>query len=102
MKIKKGDNVIVISGKDKGKSGKVLRAFPKLNQILIENINIKKKHQKPRKSGEKGQIIEIPFPIDISNAMIIDPKTKKPTRIKIEKIKGKNTRVTKKSNTVLD
>ena len=67
MKIKKGDKVIVITGKDKGKSGPILRAFPKDDMVLVEGINIKKKNQKPRKKGEKGKIVEIAYPIHISN-----------------------------------
>lgn len=102
MKIKKNDIIKIISGKDKGKSGKVLRAFPKLEKVLIEGANIKKKHQKPTKSGQKGQIIEKAFPIHISNVMLIDPKTKKPTRIGKKSVKGKFVRMSKKSGTVLD
>ncbi|MFA6340982.1 MAG: 50S ribosomal protein L24 [Candidatus Paceibacterota bacterium] len=72
MKIKKGDNVIIMAGKDKGKTGKVVRAFPQDNKILVEGINMSKKHQRPTKSGTKGQIIEKAMPIDVSNAMIDD------------------------------
>jgi large subunit ribosomal protein L24 len=67
MKIKKGDKVTVITGKDKSKSGVVLRAFPKLDMVLIEGINKKKLHKKPRKGGEKGKIIEQAAPIHVSN-----------------------------------
>ncbi len=67
MKIKKGDKVIVITGKDKGKSGLVLRSFPKLSQILIEGVNKKKLHKRPKKSNEKGKIIEQATPINVSN-----------------------------------
>lgn len=70
MKIKKGDNVIVITGKDKGKTGKVFVAFPKENKILVEGINVIKKHQKAKKSGAKGQIIDKAMPINVSNVMI--------------------------------
>ncbi len=71
MKIKKGDNIIVIAGKDKGKKGKVTKAFPALNRVLVEGVNKAKKHQKPRKSGEKGQMIEIERPINVSNVKIV-------------------------------
>jgi len=67
MKIKKGDKVIVITGKDKGKSGVILRAFPQTFQVLVEGINKKKLHKKPRKSNEKGKIIEQVAPIHVSN-----------------------------------
>jgi len=67
MKIKKDDNVTVITGKDKGKKGKVTKSFPKDNKVVIEGINIRKKHQKPRRGGQKGQVIEVAMPIDVSN-----------------------------------
>lgn len=68
MKIKKDDKVKIITGKDKGKTGRVLRAFPKLDQIIVEGVNVKKKHQKPTKSNQKGQIIDKTMPIHVSNA----------------------------------
>jgi|TARA_Y100000310_G_scaffold17779_1_gene17589 large subunit ribosomal protein L24 len=68
MFIKKGDNVVIISGKDKGKSGKVLRALPKKDQIIVEGVNIKKRHQKPTKNNQKGQILDKTMPIHVSNA----------------------------------
>lgn len=70
MKIKKGDNVIVIAGKDKGKIAKVLSVFPKNDTVLVEGVNVSKKHQKSRKSGSKGQIVDKTMPIHISNVMI--------------------------------
>jgi len=87
MKIIKGDNVLITSGKDKGKTGKILRAFPKEMKILVEGVNLKKKHVRPKKEGEKGQIVDIPAPVDVSNVKIICPKCGKATRIgyKIEK-----------------
>ena len=71
MKIKKGDNVIVLTGRDKGKKGKVIKAFPKLNRVLVECINKVKKHQRPRKSGEKGQVMEISLPMHVSNVKLV-------------------------------
>lgn len=68
MKIKKNDKVKIIAGKDKGKIGKVLRALPKTDQIIVEGVNIKKKHQKPTKSNQKGQILNKTMPIHVSNA----------------------------------
>jgi len=68
MKIKKGDNVKIISGKDKGKTGKVLRALPKVDQIIVEGVNVKKRHQRPTRSNQKGQILDKTMPIHISNA----------------------------------
>ena len=72
MKIKKGDNVIVIAGKDKGKTGRVLAAYPAKNNILVEGINISKKHQRAQKSGAKGQVVDKTMPINVSNVMIND------------------------------
>ena len=70
MKIKKGDNIIVIAGKDKGKTGKVVAAFPKENKIVVEGVNVSKKHQKSRKSGTKGQVVDKAMPIHVSNVEI--------------------------------
>ncbi|MEX2013799.1 MAG: 50S ribosomal protein L24 [Parcubacteria group bacterium] len=70
MHVKKGDNVIVLTGKDKGKTGKILRAFPKQDQVLVEGVNAKKVHERAKKSGVKGTIIEKNFPIHVSNVKI--------------------------------
>lgn len=70
MKIKKDDNVIVLTGKDKGKSGKVTRSLPKENKVIIEGINMRKKHQRPNRQGRKGQVIEIATPINASNVKL--------------------------------
>lgn len=96
MKIIKDDTVLIISGKDKGKKGKVLDVFPKENKVMVEGANLKKKHQKPKKSGEKGQIISLPGPLSISSVKLICPKCGKATRVGF-KVKGKNkVRVCKK------
>ncbi len=97
MQIKKGDNVIVISGKDKGKTGTVLKSFPKENRVLVEGVNIKIIHQKAGKNIQKGQKIEKAMPFNVSNIQIVDPKTKKPTRVKYTIEKGKKMRITTKS-----
>ena len=88
MKIKKGDKVQVISGKDRGKTGSVVRAFPKNDKIIVEGMNIIKKHQRANQQNRKGQIVEKAMPIHVSNVMIIDPKVGKPTRIRISKEGG--------------
>ena len=87
MKIKKGDKVLVIQGKFKGMTGKVIKALPREGKIVVEGVNIKKKHLKPKREGEKGKIVEIPAPFDVSNVKLICPRCKKPTRVgyKIEK-----------------
>jgi large subunit ribosomal protein L24 len=69
MHIKKGDNVKVIAGNDKGKTGSVVRAFPKLNKVIVAGINLKKKHQRTRKEGKKGEIINIEMPLHASNVV---------------------------------
>jgi len=101
MKIKKGDNVIIITGKDKGKKGKILEVFPLTNRVVVEGANVSKVHQKPRTKAAVGQIIERSMSINASNVMIVDPKTGTRTRVGSKKIEGKNTRVTKKSGSEL-
>ena len=101
MKIKKGDNIIVIAGKDKGKKGKVVRALPVDSKVVVEGINMRKKHQRAGKGRQKGQIIDIAMPIHISNVMIEDPKTGKPTRVGKRIAGGKRIRIAKKSGTEL-
>ena len=96
MKIHKNDQVLIISGKDRGKKAKVLQAFPKEERILVEGANIRKKHIKPKKSGEKGQIVEMPGPIDSSNVKIICPKCKKTCRVSYKKEGKKKYRICKK------
>jgi large subunit ribosomal protein L24 len=81
MNIKKGDNIKIIAGKDRGKTGKVLRVFPERNRIAVEGINLYKKHSKPKRQGEKGEVVEIMRPFHISNAQIICSSCKQPTRV---------------------
>ncbi len=81
MKIRKNDNVMVIAGNDKGRSGKVLKVFPKTSRIIIEGINLRKRHTKPNSKSPQGGILEREAPINSSNVMILDPKSNKPTRI---------------------
>lgn len=80
MKIHKGDQVLIISGKDRGRKSKVIEAFPKQGRVVIEGINLKKKHMKPKKSGEKGQIVETPAPLDASDVKLVCPKCGKAVR----------------------
>jgi len=95
MKIKKGDKVIVIAGKDKGKTGKIARAIPTESKVVIEGINVLKKHRKARRSGEKGQIVDVSMPMHVSNvAIVVDGK---PTRIGSKVIGGKKVRVDSKT-----
>ncbi|EKA9005459.1 50S ribosomal protein L24 [Listeria monocytogenes] len=95
MHVKKGDKVKVITGKDKGKSGKVLAAFPKKDRVLIEGINMVKKHTKPSNINPQGGILNVEAPIHVSNVMLIDPKTGEPTRVGYEVKGDKKVRVAK-------
>ena len=95
MKIRKGDNVIIIAGKDKGKTGKVLKAFPNENKILVEGINVHKKHERAKKSGAKGQTIDKAMPINVSNAMINEDG--KRARVGKKIVGGKFVRISKKT-----
>jgi len=96
MKIKKGDTVLIISGKSRGKKGKVLKVFPNEERIIVEAANLIKKHVKPRKAGEKGQIVEMPAPFHVSNVKIICPKCKQATRIGYKTSDKNKIRVCKK------
>jgi large subunit ribosomal protein L24 len=82
LHITKGDTVVVISGEEKGKRGKVLRALPKKGQVVVEGINIAKKHRRARQQGEESQIVEFPAPLSASKVMLIDPKDDRPTRVR--------------------
>lgn len=96
MKIKKGDQIQIIAGKDKGKAGKVLRVIPGNLRIVIEGLNLIKKHMKPKKGGEKGQRIEVPASINISNVMLVCPKCGKLTRVGFKVNKEDKLRICKK------
>ena len=102
MKLKVGDKVRVMSGKDKGKEGTVTKTLKNDNKVIVEGVNIVKKHIKPN-GGENGRIAEVEAPIHVSNVMMLDPKTKKGTKIGYTTNKdGKKIRVSRKSNEKLD
>lgn len=84
LRVRKGDNVKIISGKDKGRDGKVLKVYPKDNLVLIEGLNLRKRHQRPRRAGEKGSIVQIPTPLDSSKVMPQCPHCQKATRISVK------------------
>jgi len=99
MKIKKGDTVLITVGKDITKKGKIIQVLPKKNRLIVEGINIVKKHVRARRSGEPGQRVEVPRSLDISNIKLICPKCKKPTRIGyklVDKRREKKVRACKK------
>lgn len=103
LHVKKGDQVIVITGKDKGKKGRVLAAFPSENRVLVEGVNMVKKHQKPNQANPQGGIITKEAPIHSSNVMLIDPKSGQPTRVNYKVLdNGKKVRVANKSGEVID
>ena len=83
-RIKKGDNIKVLSGKDKGKEGKVLRVYPKDELLLVEGINLKKRHRRPKKAGEKGSIVQMPAPLPLSKVMVRCPNCQKAARARIK------------------
>ena len=103
MKIVKGDKVVVIAGKDKGKEGIVQAVYPKLNKVVVEGVNTHKKHQKPTQQNPEGTIVEMYVPIDASNVAIVDPKTKKASRVGYALDKdGNKIRVSKASGSKLN
>lgn len=101
MKLKKGDKVIVTTGKDRGKTGTVLEVLPKINKVVVEGVNLRTKFVKKSQQGP-GQQVQFPAKMDASNVMLADPKTSKPTRVGYEIKNGKKTRIAKKSNTVIE
>jgi len=102
LKIKKGDKVVVTTGKDKGKSGDVLQVLPSVSKVKVSGVNIIKKHTKPSHASAGG-IVEMEALIHVSNVALIDPKTSKPTRTGVKVLKdGKKVRVAKKSGEVID
>ena len=92
MKIKKGDNVLVISGKNRGKKGKVLRALPGEAKIVVEGVNMRKKHVKPKRAGQKGQIVEMPSVFSVSSVKLVCTKCGKATRVGYKVEGGKSER----------
>ena len=101
MRIKKGDTVVVLAGKDKGKQGTVLKAMPKEDKVIVEGVNIQTKHQKQTQK-EAAEIKHQEGPIHVSNVMLVDSKTKKPTRVGYKVEGGKKVRVAKKSGNEID
>lgn len=102
MHIKKGDNVKILRGKDRGKTGKVLKMFPEAGRALVENLNLVTKHQRAKKSGTKGQRITVPAPLSVSNVQLVCPKCSKPSRIGNKVVSGRKIRVCKKCGADVD
>jgi large subunit ribosomal protein L24 len=108
MKIRKDDQVKVISGKDRGKTGRVLRTDPAHQKVYVEGMNVQKRHTKPRtlrdtqRAQQLGGIVEAEGPIHVSNVMLLDPQTGDPTRVAVKREGGRRVRVAKKSGTEID
>lgn len=103
LHVKKDDTVIVITGKDKGKKGRVLAAYPRENRVLVEGVNMMKKHAKPSPSNPQGGILTQEAPIHVSNVMLVDPKSGKPTRVGYKVLEnGQKVRIAKKSGEVIE
>jgi large subunit ribosomal protein L24 len=103
LKVRRDDQVLVISGKDRGKTGRVLRVDPKAERVYVEGLNIVKRHQRPRPgSTDPGGVIEKEGPIHVSNVMLLDPQDNKPTRVGILREDGKRFRVAKRTGNRLD
>lgn len=101
MKVTKGDKVQIIKGKDRGKSGKVLKVIPKSSTVVLDALNMRKKTIRPKKQGDKGQIVEVPWPIRAENVMVVCSKCSKPTRIGHREEKGKKVRYCKKCKSIV-
>jgi large subunit ribosomal protein L24 len=105
-RIKRDDQVIVIAGKDRGKKGKVLRVDPTKDKVIVEGLNMIKRHQKAQQTGptsqQQGGVIEREAPIHVSNVALLDPKDGKPTRVGVEIVDGKRFRISRRSGTRID
>jgi len=101
MKLKTGDNVVVISGKDRGRRGKIIRVFPKTEKVVVEGMNIRKKHVRAKQQGQKGQVAQMPTAFSVSNAMIFCETCKKGVRVGYKVEENKKLRICKKCKVVV-
>jgi large subunit ribosomal protein L24 len=101
LKVKKGDNVVVITGRDKGKTGEVLRAMPEENRVVVQGVNVVKRHTRPG-PGQPGGIVEKEAPIHVSNVAHVDPKDNKPTRVGFKIVDGRKLRFARRSGEMID
>ena len=103
MKIKRDDTVLIISGNDKGKRGRVLRVYPEQDRIIVEGVRMMKKHTKPTQRDPQGGIVEREAPLHVSNVMLVDPKSDEPTRVGRQRLdEGRQVRVAKRSGEMID
>ena len=101
QKIKKGDRVVILSGKDKGRTGEVVKAMPKENKVIVSGVNVHARHRKPSQLNPQGGIERKEAPLHVSNVAIADPKTGAPTRVRFEERDGKKVRVAAKSGELI-
>ena len=101
-RIRKNDSVMVIAGKERGKTGKVLRVFPAQDRALVERLNMVKRHIKPRSPQDSGGILEKEAPLHLSNLMLVDPQDGRPTRVGFKIVDGRKMRVSRRTGNVLD
>ena len=102
LHVKKGDTVVVLSGKDKGKQGKIVQAMPKKDKVVVEGVNQVKRHTKPSQASPQGGIITKEAPLHVSKVMLVCPACNKPTRIAKKEVNGKHVRACKKCGEVID
>ncbi len=101
MKIKKGDQVVILSGDDKGKNGEVVKAMPKEGKVVVQGVNLVKRHTKPSQTTPGG-IVTKEAPINVSNVALVDPKSGKATKVGYKEVNGKKVRIARKSGEVID
>ncbi|PIY96349.1 MAG: 50S ribosomal protein L24 [Candidatus Kerfeldbacteria bacterium CG_4_10_14_0_8_um_filter_42_10] len=101
MELRKGDQVKIVLGKDRGKKGKIIQIFPEKNLIVIEGLNLRVKHARPKKEGQKGERVQFSAPMDASNALLVCPRCGKPTRIGHKNIENKKSRMCRKCKEVI-
>lgn len=101
LKVKKGDKVVVLAGKDKGKTGEIKKVMPEDNKVVVQGVNVQTKHRKPSQMGPGG-LDKIEMPIHVSNVAIVDPKTSKPTRVGYKTVGDRKVRVARRSGEVID
>lgn len=101
MKVKKGDNVMIMRGKDRGKSGKVAQVLSETRALVVQSVNMRTVHVRPKKQGEKGQLISKESPLDVSNVMLICPKCSKPARVGYQISQDSKSRICKKCNATI-
>jgi large subunit ribosomal protein L24 len=102
QKIKKGDTVVVLSGKDKGRTGEVIQAMPKEGKVLVSGVNVAVRHRKPNQANPQGGLERREAPLHVSKVAVADPKTGKPTRVRFEERDGKKVRVAVKSGELIN